>query len=243
MGLTSPILGNDVFTNTKITSIKVKQDFTETNWNGMTIKKQEKLQTNETFYFLDNETGLFVVYGNGNMGDYYSNSNPYTIAPWRKQRKTLKYVIIEYGVTNIANSSFYYWAGSSSDSYTNIVNIKIGNSVKTIGNDTCKYCESLRTVTIGNSVESIGESAFFYCLKLTTVTIRNSVRSIGQYSFAYSPKLVHFYFYGTKEPSYETNVFYQSSSSIIIYVLTTYEDDDETQFCGYPFEIRKELEM
>ena len=49
----------------------MKQDFTETKWNEIEIKKQDKLTTNEVFYFLDEETGLFVVYGNGNMGSYY----------------------------------------------------------------------------------------------------------------------------------------------------------------------------
>ena len=53
----------------------------------MTIHKQDKLPTNETFYFFDNETGLLVVYGNGNMGDYYNTSvTGDTTAPWKKPR-------------------------------------------------------------------------------------------------------------------------------------------------------------
>ena len=55
--------------------------------------------------------------------------------------------------------------------------------------------------------------------------------------------MTNFYFYGTKEPSYGNEVFINCNSLKTIHVPTTYEDDDETKFCGYSFEIKKELTM
>ena len=60
--------------------------------------------------------------------------------------------------------------------------------------------------------------------------------------FRYCSKLTNFYFYGTKEPSYYGSyVFSDCSSLTTIYVPTTYTDNDETKFCDYEFEIKKEL--
>ena len=94
MGLESPVIGNDVFTNTNVTLIKVKQDFTETRWNGMTIQRQDKrTATNQVFYFLDKDSGLFFVYGRGSMGDYFNETGvPYTSAPWKDDRKQFKHI-------------------------------------------------------------------------------------------------------------------------------------------------------
>ena len=103
-----------------------------------------------------------------------------------------------------------------------------------IGNTRTSY-------SIPNSVASIGYSAFRFCSKLTTVTIGNSVTSIGYDAFEDCSKLTNFYFYGTKEPSYGNGVFDGCSSLKTIYVPITYEDDDETKFCGFIFEIKKEL--
>ena len=56
---------------------------------------------NENLYFKE------ALYGKGSMGDYYNSIvDGSTTAPWKEQRKLMKYVIIEYGVTNVASSSF-----------------------------------------------------------------------------------------------------------------------------------------
>ena len=210
---------------------------------------------------------IYIRYGNGNMSNYYiaDNSLGYTTAPWKEQRKLIKYVIIEYDVTNIGSAAFYYYVYQGNDNYyPNIINVRIGNSVKIIGyeafyqckslttisngnsvtsieNNAFHSCISLTTITIGNSVTSIGKYAFEYCSSLTTIVIGNSVTSIGEYAFDSCLSLTNFYFYGTKEPSYGNYVFNECSSLTTIYVPTTYTDDDETKFCGFSFTIKKEL--
>ena len=66
---------------------------------------------------------------------------------------------------------------------SNIYEIKIGNSVTSIGDNAFNCCYSLSSITISNSVTSIGDSAFYDCHALSSVIIPNSVTSIGEYAF------------------------------------------------------------
>ena len=66
---------------------------------------------------------------------------------------------------------------------TNVKNVVIADSVKSIGDRTFSGCTGLTSVTIGNSVTSIGYEAFSGCSGLTSVTVGNSVTSIGNYAF------------------------------------------------------------
>ena len=88
---------------------------------------------------------------------------------------------IEFGY-NGANP-LYYAKHLYSDETTEITNLIIPNSVKSIGDGAFHACSALTSVTIPNSVTSIGNDAFFGCSGLTSVTIPNSVTSIGSYAF------------------------------------------------------------
>ena len=64
-----------------------------------------------------------------------------------------------------------------------ITDVKIPDSVKSIGDATFSYCEALTSIEIPDSVESIGNAAFSYCTSLASIKIPNSVESIGDYAF------------------------------------------------------------
>ncbi len=66
---------------------------------------------------------------------------------------------------------------------SNLKQIDIPDSVKSIGNKSFKDCKSLELIEIGKSVVTIGKNAFSYCNKLKTITIPNNVTNIEQEAF------------------------------------------------------------
>ena len=62
---------------------------------------------------------------------------------------------------------------------TDLVTVKIGNCVTSIGDSAFQDCSGLTSATIGNGVTSIGQYAFASCRSLTSVAIGSGVTSIG----------------------------------------------------------------
>ncbi len=120
-------------------------------------------------YSLDTTTGELTISGTGGMADYSDFHSPFY------QRKNIKSVSIEDGVTSIGRCSF--------ENCKNLTSVTIPNSVTSIGNSAFWGCTSLTDVTIPNSVTSIGEYAFLRCASLISITIPNSVTSIGWCAF------------------------------------------------------------
>jgi len=120
------------------------------------------------------DDGILTISGTDIPNYYYAN------VPWYSQQDKIKKVIIEDGVTNLGDCTFY-------DCF-NLTTITLPNSVTRIGDDTFKGCSSLTSITIPDFVTSIGGSAFEGCSSLTSITIPNSVTKIGNYAF-YGVKL------------------------------------------------------
>ena len=96
-------------------------------------------------YFLDDETGLMVIYGNGYMqNSYYSSTKPQTTAPWVNKRNEITNVIVEYGVKNISYAAFHYWTTDDDWGYTKITNVKIGKTVEMIGIKAFEHSASIK---------------------------------------------------------------------------------------------------
>ena len=74
-------------------------------------------------------------------------------------------------------------------SFDSLVNVKIRNSVTTIGAKAFYNCTNLESVTIPNSCNAIGVEAFRYCTNLTSVTIPDSVTRIDNGAFFECTKL------------------------------------------------------
>ena len=97
--------------------------------------------------------GRLVISGTGPMGD----NDIY------KLRGFIKYVEIQNGVTEIANSAFSYC--------NNLESVSIANSVTKIGYAAFERCKKLESVTTPASVATIGSFAFELCTSLETVEI------------------------------------------------------------------------
>jgi hypothetical protein len=139
-----------------VTSIGDEVFYNCRNLATVTIPNSVTSIGNGAFSNCDNLTDIIVE--NGNV--FYSAENGVL---FNKDKTTL----------------IHYPAGKAEGSYI------IPNSVKSIGDKSFSYCDSLTTVAIPNSVTSIGNSAFFCCRSLTAVTIPNSVTSIGNSAFSH----------------------------------------------------------
>lgn len=122
-------------------------------------------------------TKTLTISGFGAMNDYSFNSSGKCDSPWWTggYYKSIKNVVIEYGVTSIGENAFWYCQ--------NLTSVTIPSSVASIGQGAFSSCQNLTSVIIPSSVTSIGRSAFSSCTRLSTVLIPNSVTSIADYAF------------------------------------------------------------
>ena len=236
LGCTSPEIGNDIFTGSKVTEIKVKQDCKDTVvfTNDLSIIPMVKQSLDDIFYSIDESSGLILFYGEGGMRDDFEDSKQ----PWVSYRLTLHSVIIENGVTNVGSDMFFY-ALNSEYGYPTIINARIGKSVTSLGWSIFSGATSLASIVIASSsFKSFGYTLFWGCFSLETI-----------------------YFYGLNEPEYDTddtchNSYYcltddylscapftcQTDSLTTVYVPIDYNGNENT-FCEKTVTIKKELHV
>lgn len=72
---------------------------------------------------------------------------------------------------------------------TEISDITIPDSVKTIEDEAFMNCKNLKSVNIPGSVESIGDRAFYYCTSITSINMSEGIKTIGAAAFSASATL------------------------------------------------------
>ena len=102
--------------------------------------------------------GVLTIEGTGAMADFD--------LPWSEEEPQHEVPWIEY--------------------LEDLTDIKISDSVTSIGNNAFSSCSSLTNVTLPDSVRSIGERAFCMCYELENISIPASVTFIGESAFAYT---------------------------------------------------------
>ena len=118
------------------------------------------------------EDGVLTVSGEGDMKDW-----AYYHIPWYDDRKSIKSIVVEEGITSIGSNAFY--------GCLNLTSVTLPLTLKCIGEHAFSDCESLIEVSIPESVISIGEYAFDSCYALNEVIIPKSVKCIEPYTFRY----------------------------------------------------------
>lgn len=145
-------------------------------------------------YSLNTETGVMTISGEGKMKDY---SWGYT--PWEYDKKYIKSVVIEEGITTVGayafmecpqlttislpdgleeikDSAFYY--------SSKIQDFTIPDSVKLIETGAFIGCGELTEIIIPDNVEEIGDSAFSGCMKVEKVVLGEKLEIIDDYAFS-----------------------------------------------------------
>ena len=89
-------------------------------------------------------------------------------------------VTMEKGITTIGNNAF---------TATNIYELNIPDSVKTIGDGAFLNCDKLQKVTMGDSVTKIGTGAFQSCGELTSIRLSNNLTEIPESMLYNCPKI------------------------------------------------------
>ena len=87
----------------------------------------------------------------------------------------IEYIELGKGITQLPDGIF--------SSHNKLKNIKLTNSLITIGNAAFAACRSLETINIPESVTSIGDGSFANCTNLTHVNILNDSITISDTAF------------------------------------------------------------
>jgi hypothetical protein len=136
--------------------------------------------------------GDYTLVINGEMVDNYYREGPW---PWAQYKKEITTLVIQDGVTRIADGAFdtftglrqvilpasvieidwYAFAGCSE-----LISVHILGPVKTIDDGAFLQCYKLASVNLPDSVVSIGDGAFEDCRALTSVVIPRSLSEVGQ---------------------------------------------------------------
>jgi hypothetical protein len=135
--------------------------------------------------------GILRVSGNGPMDNRSGKQ-------WQNDSSLIIGLIIEKGVTSIADDAFYglkaiksvtvpdgvtYIGDHAFAECLGLVSITLPNSLTYIGEDAFYHCGELLSVTIPGNVKSIEESTFSFCMNLKTAIIQSGVKSIKSRAF------------------------------------------------------------
>lgn len=105
-----------------------------------------------------------------------SGSGAMTSHPWGSHFKSITRVVIENGVTSIADSAFAQCS--------NLAKITIPDSVTSIGTYAFEQCESLTSVVLPADLTKLSTGVFHSCYNLTSVTLPDGLVVIGETAFA-----------------------------------------------------------
>ncbi len=165
--------------------------------NDPLIKVLKYAIDNESFnngeWFFDYTNKVLRITGNGNMELGYNQT-----APWSIYSSEIKSVVIESGITSIADYAFTCCTNLSSvtipntvtsigesafEGCTDLINVIIPNNVSYIAENAFYRCKSIQAINLESNV-FIGDGAFTDCTSLKNVYISSSVDAIGDYAFS-----------------------------------------------------------
>ena len=116
-----------------------------------------------------------------NIPDAFEDPNVNTLKWSGLSTKTVKKIVVAEGVTQLGADSLR--------SFTEVTEVQLPNSLKTIGDRAFYVCNKLSKINFPENLVSIGEEAFQHCDGLTSVQIPDSVQRIGACAFRWCDDL------------------------------------------------------
>lgn len=123
----------------------------------------------------DYKSETVTISGNGPMYDESWEFANGLEAKYHSNRKTVRTVVVEEGVTSISKYAF--------SEFKSLKTAVLDNSVKTINDGAFESCTALKTVILSEDTVRIGDYAFNLCTELEYVEIPDSVEYIGSFCF------------------------------------------------------------
>lgn len=139
-------------------------------------------------YVYDESTNTLTISGTGAIKNY--GVTPLNRVPWYDYRETCTTVIIEEGITEIGDRSFYQMAA--------LENVTLPSTLQVIDDYAFSECTSLVQIKLPDNLETIRQYAFSGCTALASITFPDSLTSLGTarlgnvmvgYSFSDCPNL------------------------------------------------------
>ena len=179
--------------------MKVK-DGCPVSFGEMTLTPLQLTQTSSNvFYFIDEVTGLMVIFGDGATEEY--SKNTYTSYSWYSKANEIKYLIFEKGITSVKQYSFY-------SVYKNLINIRFGSTITTIGKEAFQGDSGIKILFIPENVNKFDYGVFDMCTSLETVHIKSTTLTLGYFSFYRCTSLKTVYYYSSTPPTCQTSSIY-----------------------------------
>lgn len=118
-----------------------------------------------------NEKGTLTISGTGAMEDWDNFSD----IPWYEICSEIVAVVIDDGVLNIGDFSFY--------SCEELISVTMPESLTEIGNHAFRDCTKMTRIALPDGIIKIGDSAFYGCVELTSVELPDNLAEIGDHAF------------------------------------------------------------
>ena len=130
----------------------------------------------------DESTGVLTISGTGDMYTSYTPVDKWEYYPYRNE---IKEVVVEKGVTSIAQCAFgpFDPYGVESTRYPNLAKITLSETIKSIG-DYAFFKTGLEHIEFSEGLETIGERAFCSSSLSGDLTLPKTLKTIGQAAFS-----------------------------------------------------------
>lgn len=150
-------------------------------------------------WVLDADTGTLTVSGRGAIPSYR-----YSYAPWYSYRNNIARIVIEEGITEVGERSFYWSVNCSEvilpssliairqygfNNLQSLEGITLPENLKIIEFCAFSECTALKSIVLPDSVTTVGSSAFSNCKVLTSAVLSAGMKEVPDSMFFGDVKL------------------------------------------------------